>query len=156
MKFTLYTADCTGNEANCLYPHKAIINSPEDFAAAVARDHVTAAYRNSYRSNDNFLSADAIVWDCDNDFSENPDDWMTPEKLAEGALKDVSFAASPSRHNMLQKDSYSPRPRFHLVAPITVCTDADAFATLKKSGMQQFPFLTPRRWMRPGFCMAQR
>jgi putative DNA primase/helicase len=140
MKFTLYTADCTGNEANCLYPHKAIINSPEDFAAAVARDHVTAAYRNSYRSNDNFLSADAIVWDCDNDFSENPDDWVTPENLAKGALADVSFAASPSRHNMLQKDSYSPRPRFHLVAPITVCTDADAFASLKKSGMQQFPF----------------
>ena len=68
MRFTLYTADCTGNEANCLYPHEAIINTPEDFAAAVARDHVTAAYRNSYRSNDNFISADAIVWDCDNDF----------------------------------------------------------------------------------------
>jgi putative DNA primase/helicase len=140
MRFTLYTADCTGNEANCLYPHEAIINTPEDFAAAVARDHVTAAYRNSYRSNDNFISADAIVWDCDNDFSENPDDWVTPKKLAGGALADVAFAASPSRHNMLRKDSYSPRPRFHLVAPITVCTDADAFAALKKSGMQKFPF----------------
>ena len=140
MRFTLYTADCTGNEANCLYPHEAVINTPEDFAAAVARDHVTALYRNSYRSNDNFISADAIVWDCDNDFSEDPDDWVTPEKLAEGALADVAFAASPSRHNMLQKDSYSPRPRFHLVAPITVCTDATAFAALKKSGMQRFPF----------------
>ena len=82
MRFTLYTADCTGNEANCLYPHEAIINTPEDFAAAVARDHVTAAYKNSYRSNDNFISANAIVWDCDNDFSEDPSTWVTPEKLA--------------------------------------------------------------------------
>ncbi|MGI6736718.1 MAG: phage/plasmid primase, P4 family [Anaerovoracaceae bacterium] len=140
MKFTLYTADCTGNEANCLYPHEAIINGPEDFAAAVAHDHVTAAYQNSYRSNDNFISADAIVWDCDNDFSENPDDWATPETLAKGALADVSFAASPSRHNMLQKDSYSARPRFHLVAPINTCSDAAAFTALKKSGIRQFPF----------------
>ncbi|WP_210115347.1 phage/plasmid primase, P4 family [Galactobacillus timonensis] len=140
MKFTLYTADCTGNEANCLYPHKVIINSPEEFASAVARDHVTAAYKGNYRSNDNFLSADAIVWDCDNDFSENPDDWVTPEKLAKGALADVSFAASPSRHNMLRKENFSPRPRFHLIAPITICSDSAAFASLKKAGMQQFPF----------------
>jgi P4 family phage/plasmid primase-like protien len=140
MKFTLYTADYTGNEANCLYPHEAIINGPEDFAAAVAHDHVTAAYQNSYRSNDNFISADAIVWDCDNDFSENPDDWVTPENLAKGALADVSFAASPSRHNMLQKDSYSARPRFHLFAPINTCSDAAAFTALKKSGIRQFPF----------------
>ena len=140
MKFTLYTADCTGNEANCLYPHEVIINSPEDFAAAVAHDHVTAAYKNSYRSNDNFISADAIVWDCDNDFSEDPKTWVTPEKLAKGALADVSFAASPSRHNMLPKDSYSAHPRFHLVAPITICSDAAAFTALKKSGVQQFPF----------------
>ena len=104
MRFTLYTADCTGNAANCLYPHEAIINTPEDFAAAVARDHVTAAYRNSYRSNDNFISADAIVWDCDNDFSENPDDWGTPEKLAGGALAAVAFPASPSRPTMLRKE----------------------------------------------------
>ena len=140
MKFTLYTADCTGNEANCLYPHKVIINSPEEFASAVARDHVTAAYKGNHRSNDNFLSADAIVWDCDNDFSENPDDWVTPEKLAKGALADVSFAASPSRHNMLRKENFSPRPRFHLIAPITICSDSAAFASLKRAGMHQFPF----------------
>ena len=140
MEFTLFTADCTGNEANCLYPHKAVIKNPEDFAAAVTRDHVTAAYKNSYRSNDNFLSADAIVWDCDNDFSEDPDAWVTPEKLAKGPLADVSFATSPSRHNMLPKDKYSARPRFHLIAPITICSDAAAFTALKKSGMKQFPF----------------
>ena len=28
MNFTLYAADCTGNETNCLYPHKAVISSP--------------------------------------------------------------------------------------------------------------------------------
>ena len=55
MKFTLYTADCTGNETNCLYPHKAVISSPAELARAVSHDHVAAAYRNDYRSNDNFI-----------------------------------------------------------------------------------------------------
>ena len=59
MNFTLYTADCTGNETNCLYPHKAVISSPADLARAAAYDHVAAAYWNDYRSNDNFISADA-------------------------------------------------------------------------------------------------
>ena len=49
MKFTLYTADCTGNETNCLYPHKAVISSPAELAMAVSHDHVAAAYRNDYR-----------------------------------------------------------------------------------------------------------
>ena len=90
MKFTLYTADCTGNETNCLYPHKAVISSPAELARAVSHDHVAAAYRNDYRSNDNFISADAVVWDCDNDHTENPDEWVTPEKLAASVLADIA------------------------------------------------------------------
>jgi putative DNA primase/helicase len=140
MQFTLFTADCSGNEANCLYPHKAVITGADGFARAAAKDHVTAAYKDNYRSNDNFISADAVVWDCDNDFSEEPDDWVTPELLAEGELRDVSFAAAPSRHNNLPKGKYCARPRFHLIAPIAECRDAEMFAALKKAGMRRFPF----------------
>lgn len=140
MQFTLFTADCTGDETNCLYPHRVIITCPEDFAKAVSHDHVAAAYKGNYRNNDNFESSDALVWDCDNDFSENPDEWVTPEKLADGALADVSFATSPSRHNMLPKGKYSARPRFHLFAPITVCKDREAYAALKKAGIKEFQF----------------
>lgn len=140
MKFTLYTADCAGTEMNCLYPHKAVISGPEELAAAVSHDHVAAAYKNNYRSNDNFISADAIVWDCDNDQTNNPDEWVTPETLAEGVLADIAFAASPSRHNMLPKGNYSARPRFHLIAPITECTDRGTYAALKSAGMKRYAF----------------
>lgn len=140
MNFTLYTADCTGNETNCLYPHKAVISSPADLARAAAYDHVAAAYRNDYRSNDNFISADAVVWDCDNDHTENPDEWVTPEKLAASVLADIAFAASPSRHHMLPKGKYSARPRFHLIAPVSECTDRERYAALKNAGMRRFAF----------------
>lgn len=140
MKFTLYTADCTGNETNCLYPHKAVISSPAELARAVSHDHVAAAYRNDYRSNDNFISADAVVWDCDNDHTENPDEWVTPEKLAASVLADIAFAASPSRHHMLPKGNYPARPRFHLIAPVSECTDRETYAALKNAGMRRFAF----------------
>lgn len=140
MKFTLYTADCTGNETNCLYPHKAVISSPAELARAVSHDHVVAAYRNDYRSNDNFISADAVVWDCDNDHTENPDEWVTPEKLATSVLADIAFAASPSRHHMLPKGNYPARPRFHLIAPVSECTDRETYAALKNAGMKQYAF----------------
>lgn len=140
MNFTLYTADCAGNETNCLYPHKAVISSPAELAQAVAHDHVAAAYQNDYRLNDNFISADAVVWDCDNDYTENPDEWVTPEKLASSVLSDIAFAASPSRHHMLPKGNYSARPRFHLIAPISECTDRERYVALKNAGMRQFAF----------------
>lgn len=140
MQFTLYTADCAGRETNCLYPRKAVIRSAEELARAAARDHVAALYRNNYRGNENFISSDVLVWDCDNDFSENPDDWLTPEKLADGMLKDVAFAATPSRHNMLPKGEKSARPRFHLFAPITAVGDSEVYASLKHAGKARFPF----------------
>ena len=34
------------------------------------RDHVTAAYKDNYRNTANFLSADNVPLDCDNDHSE--------------------------------------------------------------------------------------
>ena len=99
MKFTLYTANCTGNEKNCLYPNVCIIENEADFAAAVERDHVTGRFRGNYRSIDNFEVSDCEVMDCDNDHSEDPAEWITPEVLAE-RLDDIAFATAPSRNNM--------------------------------------------------------
>ena len=39
MKFTLYTANCTENAKNAVYPNKAEIDNEEDFKAALCRDH---------------------------------------------------------------------------------------------------------------------
>ena len=31
MKLTIYSADCTGNEKNCLYPHRHEVTNEEEF-----------------------------------------------------------------------------------------------------------------------------
>ena len=49
MKFTLYTANCTGNEKNILYPNQKIITSEADLKKAVVYDHVCAQYENLHR-----------------------------------------------------------------------------------------------------------
>lgn len=139
IKFTIYTADCSGNSANCLYPHKKVITDKETFQNAIKKDHVTARYNNSYRSSDNFEEADNIPLDCDNDHSDNPKDWVTPFDIAL-EIPGVSFAASYSRNNMKQKGSKSPRPRFHVFFAIPPITDTEEYTSLKRKIAMQFPY----------------
>lgn len=141
MKLTIYTADCTGDAANCRYPHKEEPTNAAELAAAVAHDHVSAKYLNDYRSNDNFMEATVIEMDCDNDHSEDPAEWVTPEKLAEDPdLGDVEFATTPSRHNMLPKGKLSARPRFHFHATISKCESAAKVAAIKRALHRKYPF----------------
>ena len=72
---TLYSADFIGNPGNCSYPHKTIVMDVDSLKAAVGHDYVCAEYKNHYRNNDNFLSADCLPVDCDNDHSEDSKDW---------------------------------------------------------------------------------
>ena len=58
LNFTLYTATCVGNCANCLYPNKAVVNDKASFIDAIKMDHVTAKYKGYYRSKDNFEQSD--------------------------------------------------------------------------------------------------
>ena len=50
MKFTLYTADCSGNPKNKAYPHEMIVTSAADLKKAVRFDHVCARYAGNVRS----------------------------------------------------------------------------------------------------------
>ena len=139
MEMTLYTAKCCGKEDNAIYPHKHIVKSADDFKAAVAYDHVCAAFADNHRGKDNFIEADCSVMDCDNDHSENPDDWITLESLA-AALDGVCFAIATSKSNMKSKGKYSPRPRFHAYFPHGKITDPDQCRRLKENIHRQFPF----------------
>ena len=76
MKFTLYTASCTGNEKNILYPKQKVITSEADLKKAVVYDHVCAQYENFARSDANFLLSDVVPMDCDNNHSDDPKDWI--------------------------------------------------------------------------------
>ncbi len=141
MKFILYTSNSAGDAENCVYPNRVEAASAAELAAAVQFDHVAAKYKNNYRSNRNFEEASVIEMDVDNDHSDNPEDWVTPEKLAaDEELRDVEFATTPSRHNMKPKKGKSARPKFHFHAPIAKCESADEIAELKHALKQKYPF----------------
>lgn len=44
MNFVIYIADCTGNKANCDYPHRVEVDSSDVLQEAVKKDHVCAEY----------------------------------------------------------------------------------------------------------------
>ena len=139
MKFTLYTANCTENAKNAVYPNKAEIDNEEDFKAAICRDHVSAEYKNSHRSLLDYICGDADVMDCDNDKTENSKEWVRPE-MYQKIFPDVSFAIVPSRHDGKAKGNKSARPRHHVYFPHKKTTTADECAELKKRIYAAAPF----------------
>jgi len=139
MTFTLYTADCTGNAQNSIYPNRTEVNTPEDMLAAVAYDHVCAEYKGAHRSADDYLSGDVDVMDCDNDHSDNPEDWITPE-MYENIFPDVSYVVVPSRNNMKPKGGKSARPRHHVYFLHSDTFTAEDCAGLKRRIYETAPF----------------
>jgi putative DNA primase/helicase len=139
VKFTVFTASCTGREANCRYPQKREIQTAQDLKEAAAFDHVCAAYKNNYRSRDNFLWSDVVVMDCDNDHTENPQEWVTGEGFL-ARLPGVAVAIVPSRNNGKAKDGRTARPRFHAYFPIPKLEDEKAYSLLKQEIRERFPF----------------
>ena len=131
MTLNLSMANCTGNPKNKSYPNKSTITNSDELKAAVAFDHVCGEFKSDLRSIANFKMSDGVVLDNDNDNSDNPADWVLPEKLTE-IFPDVSFAVVTSRSNMKPKGTKSARPRFHVYFPIKPTTDAAACAELKK------------------------
>lgn len=139
MKFTVFTASCTGREANCRYPQKREIQTAQELKEAAQFDHVCAAYKNNYRSRDNFLWSDVVVMDCDNDHTENPQEWVTGEEIP-ARLPGVAVAIVPSRNNGKAKDGRTARPRFHAYFPIPKLEDEKAYSLLKQEIRERFPF----------------
>ena len=137
--FTLYHADCIGQAENCLYPHAVEIRDKASLERAVSRDYVCAKYRNSYRSGGNFLGSDCLSVECDNDHSEDPEDWKYPSDIAE-AFPGVAFAVHYSRNHMKMKNGRAPRPKFHVFFAIDPVTDAGQYSGLKKLVNALFPF----------------
>ncbi len=138
-QFTLYTADCAGSLSNCIYPNKKVIADKESLINAVKYDHVTAEYKNSYRSKANFISADNIPLDCDNDHSDNTQDWVTADDVAL-AFPNVSFTVVYSRNHMKPKGNKAARPRFHVYFMTPVITDPNEYADLKQQISSSFPY----------------
>lgn len=137
--FTLHTADVIGQQTNSLYPNRRKITSNKDLVTSAAFDHVAATYKNNHRSNENFLVSDCVVMDIDNDHTENPEEWITPDALSE-LMAGVAFMTATSRNHMKTKGRESARPRFHVYYPITKISDASEYAGLKKCLAARFSF----------------
>ena len=124
---TIYTADCIGNAANCLYPNEVKISDAVSAKLAFAKDMVCARYKNNYRNTANFEVANALPGDCDNDHSENPADWVTLADV-QAAFPSITFAVHYSRFHMREKNGKPARPKFHVLFPIEYMTDAAAYS----------------------------
>ena len=138
--FTIYSADVIGNPGNCSYPHKHVILDETSLKAAICHDYVCAEYRNSYRNGDNFIGSDCLPVDCDNDHSENPANWMTPEDVMQ-SFPGVTFAIHFSRFHNREKNGKAARPKFHVLFPIEYCTDASLYSDMKKLVNSILPYL---------------
>jgi putative DNA primase/helicase len=137
--FTLYSADFIGAPSNCSYPHRIEVMDAASFKEAVSSDYVCAEYMNNYRNGDNFLGSDCLPVDCDNDHSEDPANWVTPDDVKQ-AFPGISFAVHYSRFHMREKNGKPARPKFHVLFPIEYMTDATAYSEMKKLVNTIFPY----------------
>lgn len=139
MKFTLYHSDSRETPANCTYMHKVEVTDKDTLLRAVAHDYVCAEYKDGYRSNDNFLGSDCLPVDCDNDHSDDPEEWVYPSDVA-NAFPGVAFAVHYSRNHMKMKAGKAARPKFHVFFSIARVTDAGQYSELKKLVNKIFPY----------------
>ena len=137
--FNLYRANCIGNEWSCLYPHKVCAGDEESLRQAVCQDYVAVEYAKGYRSNENFIRTNCLALDCDNGHSENPEEWVSPEKIL-SLFPDVTVGFHFSRHHNLPKEGKSARPRFHCFFLIDEMTDPETYKNLKKQINSIFPY----------------
>ena len=136
---TIYAARVRGNEANCRYPTRIDLVDEEAAIKAFSYDTVFAEYRNNYRSKDNFIRSNTMPFDCDNDHSDTPEEWITEDDIA-AFFNEVTYIIHYSRNHMKPKGERSARPRFHILFLIDEITDATAYADLKKRVHDIFPY----------------
>lgn len=122
----LYLSQYRGRQDNTHYPDGRQINSLDDLRWAAQFDHIAAQMRDDRRSNDNFISADAVMLDLDNTHSEDPENWKTVKDIEE-AFPDVKFYYIRSRNHLKEKirtdkagNKYhlAPREKDHVYFPL--------------------------------------
>ena len=139
MKFTLYRSNCLEVPENCTYPHKVEVTGKDSLIEAVKHDYVCAEYQGNYRSNDNFIGSDCLPVDCDNDHSDDPEEWVYPSDVAT-AFPSVAFAVHYSRNHMKTKGGKAARPKFHVFFAIDRVTEPGQYSEMKKLVNTIFPY----------------
>lgn len=124
---------------NHTYGHVSEIKTLNDLRQAVQFDHVAGIFKDNQRSTQNFIMADACIMDCDNERSDNPQDWFTPDKLSQ-LMPNVMFYIVESRNHMKAKEGKSARPRFHVYFPLSKQYSHDTdIRALKEAILRRIP-----------------
>lgn len=139
MRFTLYRSNCLEVPENCTYPHKVEVTGKDSLIEALKHDYVCAEYQGNYRSNDNFIGSDCLPVDCDNDHSDDPEEWVYPSDVAT-AFPSVAFAVHYSRNHMKTKGGKAARPKFHVFFAIDRVTEPGQYSEMKKLVNTIFPY----------------
>ena len=110
----------------------------EALARAVEFDTCPAKYKDGYRAGKNFQYANCILGDIDNLHSDDPADWVTMEDVA-NVMSVVAYYYYPSQNHMKPKDGKEPRPKYHLIIPITETTSEKEYTSIMKRLIKAFP-----------------
>src|SRR5574344_919801 len=120
-KFKISPSNAFQQQFNTNYLNPIEVDDIGSFKGICTHDYVCASYKNNYRCKANFLSANCVPFDIDNDHSDSKDDWLDVKDVAD-FFYGVPFLVQYSRHHMKQKDNKSLRPRFHVIFPIDEMT----------------------------------
>lgn len=99
-------------------------------------------------SQSDFMDCDCIIIDIDNTPNTkgvddiSPSDWITPQKFKEN-FGSIEFYIVPSKSNQIQKERYSPRPRFHVFMPTNKIIDYTELSRRYKQLAIIMPFMDP-------------
>ena len=129
----IFKSNVLGVAANTKYPHEYVIDSKttkEDLKEMFDKDYVCAKYKDNKRSSDNFIVSDCLAMDCDNDHSDDPNHWITPEDVIR-TFDGVFMVFHMSRNNMKEKDGKAARPKFHVFMAMDEIKDEKRYKDLK-------------------------
>lgn len=139
-KFKISPSNAFQQQFNTNYLNPIEVDDIETFKSICTYDYVCASYKNNYRCKANFLSANCVPFDIDNDHSDKQEDWLNVKDVAD-FFYGVPFLVQYSRHHMKQKDNKSPRPRFHVIFPIDEMTSEEDYRNLKTRIHSIFPYV---------------
>lgn len=125
MQVTIFTANCIGQAANCSYPNKVTVVTPEQLREAVKADHVCAEYKGNYRGIGNFIRSDVIVMDIVMTIQRNRQSglqlrsWRKYSRIWNICLLSADIICS--------KGGEVGQTEYHIYFPISEITDAEVY-----------------------------
>lgn len=139
----LYRSNSRQYEKAVRFPTAEQVDTLEDLRRVARFDHVAARLKDSYRLKENYLDADCVLLDLDNDHSDDPDEWKTLDDVAD-VFPGVSFYAIRSRNYMRPKKKggvpKEPRPKYHIYLPSSAPVDSETYKRLVSVAYGMFPY----------------